>query len=692
MNLASAPLTHLKLYWDSPYDSIQVEIEEGVFNPLRHVLHLWTIYDLFNEIPISLNSELEMLQIFLDTSNRDVNDTTLEAYAKWNATLRHLDISLSQINSISDKAFAWFPELRILDISGSIFPLFHIADQAFYGLYKLEELYLARNYLNMLPVSAFNAFADTMSLRVLDLSYNCLNGAFNPDDFSAVSSLKVLNVSHNPMYIVDEWMNVFTNLTEFRIDSINSEGDLFVPDAWTATLHFLTTISFQTPNNKDILKIAPFDLSKRAPNLRTLFFDGTQLFTISTIANLTELQHLDVSGSFVKEKRETVDEWSSEIYYPNLNTLNMALNELTSKHVSQLKLNVTVPMIKHLDLSNNLIEYIDSATIGVLRYLEYVDLGNNRLLYIDKWHPQYSITHLYLSHNSISHVPDDFVTFLQSSEIAQLDLSGNPFTCTCIAIESFRKWILHDSRVYLIPNLMYQCNEPKTLSGRSVTEISLNCASYFYMYLGIGISGGVVLFLSVILAIRYRYHIRYGLFLLCHQRRKYRAIDNNENELLVNEIRYDAFVSYAHDNEHDLDWVLNDLTKNLEEGQEPFRLCVGHARDFIPGTPLLEAITESIHKSRKTILVLSPSYLDSEWCYFETQHAWLRLLNEGQDVLILILLEQIPDDKMTMWLRQFLCKKECLTWPRDRGAQNLFFQCLREIIKKPTAVDRRYDV
>ena len=129
----------------------------------------------------------------------------------------------------------------------------------------------------------------------------------------------------------------------------------------------------------------------------------------------------------------------------------------------------------------------------------------------------------------------------------------------------------------------------------------------------------------------------------------------------------------------------------MEEGPDPITLCIGQARDYIPGANLIEAITDAIHNSRKAIIVLSPNYVASEWCYFEVQQAWLRLLNEGQDVVVMVLLDPIPDNKMTMWLRQFLCKKGYLRWPGDRAGQNLFWQYLREKIKQPTAVDRRYD-
>ena len=114
------------------------------------------------------------------------------------------------------------------------------------------------------------------------------------------------------------------------------------------------------------------------------------------------------------------------------------------------------------------------------------------------------------------------------------------------------------------------------------------------------------------------------------------------------------------------------MKPNLEEGPKPIRLCIGQARNFVPGKNLFDSIPDAIHQSRKTIAVLSPSYVDSELCYFETQHAWKRLLEESRDVLVLILLEPIPDDKMTIWLRQLLCKKAYLRWPHGRAGQHLF--------------------
>ena len=152
---------------------------------------------------------------------------------------------------------------------------------------------------------------------------------------------------------------------------------------------------------------------------------------------------------------------------------------------------------------------------------------------------------------------------------------------------------------------------------------------------------------------------------------------------------YHAYVSYDETSEQDDRWVFDELRVHLEQGPEPLRLCI-KARDFIPGDTILEAICNSIQKSRRTILVLTPRFVQSEWCYFEMQMARMRLFHENRDVLTLVLLEEIPDEQLTMSLRQLFCKKEILVFPEDNAGQNLFWQRLRAELKLPVLVDRRH--
>ena len=127
---------------------------------------------------------------------------------------------------------------------------------------------------------------------------------------------------------------------------------------------------------------------------------------------------------------------------------------------------------------------------------------------------------------------------------------------------------------------------------------------------------------------------------------------------------------------------MNNLQPCMEEGPEPVKLCI-KSRDFIPGHSLIESISENIHRSRKTILVLSPNFVESNWCHHEMEMAKMMLLDVNLDVIILVLLHIISENKMTLSLRQLLCKKEYLKWPKDRAGQRLFWQSLRQELKSP---------
>ena len=158
--------------------------------------------------------------------------------------------------------------------------------------------------------------------------------------------------------------------------------------------------------------------------------------------------------------------------------------------------------------------------------------------------------------------------------------------------------------------------------------------------------------------------------------------------LKCSQLQYHAYIAYNENSEDDA-WVMNDLQPNMEHDPEPVKLCI-KSRDFIPGHSLIESISENIHQSGKTIIILSPNFVESNWCHHELEIAKMRLLDENLDVIILVLLSEIPNNKMTLSLRHLLCKKEYLKWPNDRAGQRLFWQRLRQEIKEPAQVDHRF--
>jgi hypothetical protein len=74
---------------------------------------------------------------------------------------------------------------------------------------------------------------------------------------------------------------------------------------------------------------------------------------------------------------------------------------------------------------------------------------------------------------------------------------------------------------------------------------------------------------------------------------------------------YDAFISYSH---HDKTWVHGTLLLRLEAAD--LRVCIDF-RNFELGAPSLTEMERAVLQSRKTLLVLTPDYLASEWTEFE---------------------------------------------------------------------------
>lgn len=74
---------------------------------------------------------------------------------------------------------------------------------------------------------------------------------------------------------------------------------------------------------------------------------------------------------------------------------------------------------------------------------------------------------------------------------------------------------------------------------------------------------------------------------------------------------YDAFISYSHTN---YTWVWRELLPRLEAAG--LRACIDE-RDFRPGTPSVKEMERAVQSSRKTLLVLTPAYLQSAWTEFE---------------------------------------------------------------------------
>ena len=195
----------------------------------------------------------------------------------------------------------------------------------------------------------------------------------------------------------------------------------------------------------------------------------------------------------------------------SLHTLNMARNKLTS--VKQVFFFcIKAPDLATPDLSGNKIEAIDTEIVFAFLNIRNLNMENNILTALSRVEKLKFLETSYASGNQINEIPPWLFSNESSTDLKTLDLSNNPFQCTC-KIEMLRKWILLDTKTWLIPG-HYACASPDPLKGKSITAVELDCRSKVPFYLSIGIPCTVFFCMIVVLLIRYRWHIKYRLFLL----------------------------------------------------------------------------------------------------------------------------------------------------------------------------------
>lgn len=140
---------------------------------------------------------------------------------------------------------------------------------------------------------------------------------------------------------------------------------------------------------------------------------------------------------------------------------------------------------------------------------------------------------------------------------------------------------------------------------------------------------------------------------------------------------YDAFVSYAEEDQH---FVHETFLTNIEEGAE-LRVCL-HKRDFLVGNEIAANITDAIHRSRKTICILTNHFLNSYWCMFEFNMARMESIysRDGENIVYLIFLEQIPSKTLPLVLLELVQSQSYVEFPNDEYGDTLFWENLKKVM------------
>ena len=665
--LKNIPLTTLEFWNMDEYDNSM--IYESLYN--------LTSLSMNNQDPAVIEklrflpSPLQNLKIELQDVN--MNCTFFKPMTLWNASLHVLYIDTFSL-IINGSPFKQFSKLMSLSLRG-----FSISfnENAFAGLTNLQELdlnYIGFKYTNLLESGALRIFRKYNSLRVLNLVNSGIESSTVLDQACAISSLKRLDLSGNMFYIHDS-KRTFPNLETLII----KEGDMVIEGL----------------------------LCHIAPTLKTIDYEGLRAIFDDRI-RCPYLEDMKLSNSWVS--------------YKTFNLFKVEVPCLTQLHLTRLQVPGTgpdylpmmgdkglltrfeAPQLKVLIVSSNQISVISKRDSKLLSKLTYLDLSDNLLTTVDGLRNLNNIVRLRLSGNKITTLPKWFFSVSTYPFLEIVDLAENLYVCDC-NIMPFSKWVT-GNRVVSLYNFEYYnlehsnnylCFLPDSRKGLSITSIDLDCKSYIWMYILIGIVSIITFIIISFVIALYHWNIKNRLYLLLRRQRdrvNYILDDDDDDDDDDQEDedgipRYDAYVTY---HQQDEDWVADELEATIEGGQEPLRLCI-RGRDIPANLPIYNAISRYMKRSRKVLVIMSRRYAaDKNRCKFELNMAHQRLLEENENVLLLILLEDIPDELMTLRMRQLFRQVLCLKWPAGECEQNLFWRRLREEIKKRVPVDHHFEM
>ncbi|XP_076603794.1 toll-like receptor 8 [Chaetodon auriga] len=569
------------------------------------------------------------------------------------------DLSISPLIKPHPKDFSYelshslvkqecFDSGRVLILSSN--NLFFISPKQFEGYGNIACLNLSRNGFS----AALNGteFSLLPNLTYLDLSFNKIDLAYDYA-FKSLKKLQVLDLSYNAHYFkafgVTHNLNFTKNLPALRVLNMSYNS---IDTLTTKQMYSKSLTELQFTNNY----------------LGTLWKerDGSYKMLFTYLTNLTIL---DISHNGITKIPDNVYE-----YLPrNLTKLRISHNSLTDFMWDNLKF---FHQLQILDLSFN--SLLNVTGMNTTHTLTFLDLSHNHIFHLDNGFLKgaKSLKALSLSYNRLTIINQSTFQTGPENQIQTLFLHRNPFQCTCDSLD-FILWI-ENSNVK-IPRLTTEvtCDSPANRKGEILIYFDINeCVNgsqAFLMYILTNAFIIVFMFVTTVAHLFY-WDASYVLHYLKAKMKGYSSLNSPDSA-------YDVFVTYDTRDPHVSDWVMRNLRVKLEEeGEKHLPLCL-EERDWPPGVPLVDNLTQSIRYSRKTLFVLTEGYVKTGVFKLAMYLAHQRLLDENVDVIVLLMLEPVLQHSHFLRLRRRLCGKSVVEWPRTAAAEPWFWQNLRNVVR-----------
>ncbi|CAG5135146.1 unnamed protein product [Candidula unifasciata] len=387
--------------------------------------------------------------------------------------LKFLNLSFNYITDLPAGLFANAKNIRVLDLSGN---LISAITDGFSDLVHLEALNISSNRLESFqgqPVTHLS------NLQTVDVSSNRLRDSSRVD-FSSLEHLKHLNARNNYLNAANLPTGTsnlqhldysYNRISEFR--GLEDATMLEIVDFSNNQLHTLPGLLFKGAR---YLKLVNFSSNHITTLDQGAFLPQSSIVIDLSYNFLRELQYSNLLATqrlYIRHNNLT--DINSHAFYgmTGLAELDLSQNRLSSLHVDLLDHGNG---LRHLNLSHNWLDNIDGFTLfRNLELLTTLDLGYNHISSLNEsfFLPLYEVKTVSLRNNRLRNIIPD--TFKELKVIEQLDLSDNPFDCSCEGLD-FRDWLKQTKLpilgLYDMNSSAYHCHTPHERAGFHVTQWS----------------------------------------------------------------------------------------------------------------------------------------------------------------------------------------------------------------------------
>ncbi|XP_046577158.1 LOW QUALITY PROTEIN: toll-like receptor 4 [Haliotis rubra] len=601
--------------------------------------------------------------------------------------LRLLNLSSCHIYDIHNKAFSPLKNIHTIDVSGNTGLGLSNGTMSTYGMIGTKIKVLKMNKI-VLP---FTIGVVAKNTTFMYLKHTCIQRLYIGHNFIEAleegvfdfypSSLELLSIVDNRFTVGAYVYNVrkAKGLKSLDMSDMSITHNFFweFPNHLRMKRHLEQM--FHGPPDLENVTVRNYEMKSVIPDMhinlpKITFLDASNnVMTkwIGPIKGLESLKRADLSNAFCSYIKKSF--FSA---FPNLTFLNIS-NNLIGDALRKLRndsgtIFQSLTKIEILDLSASRIRRLHRSIFEFNTKLTYLDLSNNELTC---WDPDIrhlkSLKYLDLSQNQILTLEVNFRESLETlSNNLTVDILQNPLSCICDNV-AFLSWLFKNRKHFRnVSN--YTCNlyEYKIdLTEEFVDALQKQCKPLFGIITSCLVGITFTLSLSVLaLLYRYRWRLRYLYYVARDRYRPVRASEREEHEFV-----FDAFVSSS---DEDFDFV-DKLVSELE-GQGR-RLCIHH-RDFKPGEPITSNIVKAVQTSRRTLIILSPNFLSSEWCRYEFEMAKMEGVYEARSVILIVKIGEVDAQCVPRELLYMMKTDSYTECPENPEDQATFWTALNEAI------------